>query len=280
MPFATNFDDIYKLGIKDTAKEVGVVAERVDEQIYSEGILERIYSQIRAADIVIADMTGQNANVFYEVGFAHGLDKLCILLTQNSGDIPFDLKHQRHIVYAGSIAKLQSQLRTSLEWAKTEVANRRKSGIQLKHEITASLLKRTIGNSEKPIFADVTASFRIDLFNETNSHSPEIEAIYFYAGKKWAVRQNGNECSSTASDIPAFTNRYFLAPPMRKLPKRSWAQLNFTAERCWATAFRNEETILDSYDIGGRSVIRLVTTEGSFDYEILIEAKATDDVPF
>lgn len=104
MPFSGEFDDIYKLGIKETASKHGIRAERVDEQIFSEGILDRIYRQIDGADLIIADMTGQNANVFYEVGYAHAKQKICILLTQDSDDIPFDLKHKRHIVYGGRLA--------------------------------------------------------------------------------------------------------------------------------------------------------------------------------
>lgn len=64
MPFDRNFDDIYKFGIKETAASLDVTAERVDEQIFSEGILERIYRQIDAADLILADMSGQNPNVF------------------------------------------------------------------------------------------------------------------------------------------------------------------------------------------------------------------------
>src|SRR5687768_13834868 len=89
MPFDASFDDLYRFGIKEPAKELGILAERVDEQIYREGILDRIYRQIEVADIVIADMSGRNPNVFYEVGYAHAKDKLCILLTSNADDIPF-----------------------------------------------------------------------------------------------------------------------------------------------------------------------------------------------
>jgi hypothetical protein len=91
MPFKDAFTDIYKFGIKETATRLGIVAERVDEQIYREGMLERIYRQIEAADIIISDMTGKNENVFYEVGYAHAKNKLCILLTSDASDIPFDL---------------------------------------------------------------------------------------------------------------------------------------------------------------------------------------------
>ena len=51
MPFDQLFDDRYCLGIKETAKELGILAERVDEQIYREGILDRIDRQIEVADV-------------------------------------------------------------------------------------------------------------------------------------------------------------------------------------------------------------------------------------
>ena len=218
-------------------------------------------------------MTGQNPNVFYEVGFAHGLNKLCIHLTQDSGFIPFDLKHQRHIVYESSIAKLKSELKLNLEWAKAEVATRRKSGIQLKHEITATLQK-------DQFMATVNLQFRVDLQNETGAVSPEIEAIYFYSGRKWQVRQNEHDCASTASDNPPYTHRYFLELPMRRLPPKSWAQLNFETKRIWATVFEGEKTLQSSYPVDGRALIRLVTAVGNFDYEFTIAVTAEEDIPF
>ena len=107
MPFDEAFEDVYRLGIKSACEEAGVIAERVDEQIYSETILDRIYRQIKVANFVIADMTGKNPNVFYEVGYAHAIGKSCTLLTQSADDIPFDLKQHRHIVYGGSIQRLK-----------------------------------------------------------------------------------------------------------------------------------------------------------------------------
>lgn len=98
MPFEESFKDIYLLGIKDTCEKAGAYCERVDEQIFKERILDRIFNQIAKADIVIADMTGKNPNVFYEVGYAHAIGKTTVLLTQNSEDIPFDLKHFPHVI--------------------------------------------------------------------------------------------------------------------------------------------------------------------------------------
>lgn len=117
MPFAAKFDDVYKLGIKPACEAVGAYAERIDEQIFAESILDRIYNQIAKADVIVADMTGKNPNVFYEAGYAHALGKKVILLTQKSKDIPFDLKHYPHIVYGGRITGLIPELEKKVGWA-------------------------------------------------------------------------------------------------------------------------------------------------------------------
>ena len=128
MPFDKNFDDIYKFGIKGAAEDVGAYAERLDEQLFVEGMLDRIFNQISKSDVIIADMTGRNPNVFYEVGYAHALGKIVLLLTQDSKDIPFDLIHRKHIVYGGSIKTLRDELAESLRWAinesKTQIARK------------------------------------------------------------------------------------------------------------------------------------------------------------
>lgn len=117
MPFEKKFNDVYQLGIKKACDEAGAYAERIDEQIFKESILQRIYNQIDKADVIISDMTGRNPNVFYETGYAHALGKNVILLTQNADDIPFDLKHYPHIIYGGVITELIPQLEKRVKWA-------------------------------------------------------------------------------------------------------------------------------------------------------------------
>ncbi|MBF0539640.1 MAG: hypothetical protein HQL03_15465 [Nitrospirae bacterium] len=60
--------------------------------------------------MIIADMTGKNANVFYEVGYAHASGKEVILLTQKAEDIPVDLRNFNHIVYDGKLYILKEEL--------------------------------------------------------------------------------------------------------------------------------------------------------------------------
>jgi hypothetical protein len=115
MPFDAGFTDIYQFGIKGACEDADIYCERVDEQIFLGSMLDRIYNQISKADILVADMTGRNPNVFYEVGYAHALGKNVILLTQNAEDIPFDLKHFPHIVYDKTISKLRPELAKRLE---------------------------------------------------------------------------------------------------------------------------------------------------------------------
>ncbi len=122
MPFSEDFEDVYKAGIKPAVQEAGAYCERLDEQIFHESMLERIYNQISKADLIVADMTGRNPNVFYEVGYAHALGKRVILLTQNGDDIPFDLKHYPHIVYLGKIAQLKDELAKRVSWFLSEDA--------------------------------------------------------------------------------------------------------------------------------------------------------------
>ena len=110
MPYAQKFDDIYTFGIRGACDDAGVYCERVDEQIFQGSVLDRIFNQIARADVIVADMTDRNPNVFYEVGYAHALGKPTILLTQEASDIPFDLKHFPHIVYGAKIKELRPEL--------------------------------------------------------------------------------------------------------------------------------------------------------------------------
>jgi hypothetical protein len=116
MPFSEDFRDIYENGIKAACEAAGAYCERVDEQVFQGGILQRVYNQIAKADIIVADMTGRNPNVFYETGYAHALGKQVILLTQRAEDIPFDLKDYPHVVYEGRIYKLKPELEKRVRW--------------------------------------------------------------------------------------------------------------------------------------------------------------------
>lgn len=66
---------------------------------------------------MVSDLTGRNPNVLYETGLAHACDRDVILITQNEGDVPFDLKHIRYIKYLPNqegLKKLAADLEESI----------------------------------------------------------------------------------------------------------------------------------------------------------------------
>ena len=195
MPFESDFDDIYKLGIKQSCIDAGAYCERVNEQIFNESILERIYNQISKADIIIADMTGKNPNVFYEVGYAHALGKTTILLTKNADDIPFDLKHYPHIVYNNSISTLKEELTKRVKWC---VENDRNDDTGQKVDIDIYLKDKNLSNKNIELIVDKDAypTFDITLYSNTfktfsqNDYSIGVITDINYVGASYSNRNS------------------------------------------------------------------------------------------
>jgi hypothetical protein len=187
MPFDPKFNDIYKFGIKGATEDVGAYAERLDEQIFVEGMLDRIFNQISRADVIVGDMTGRNPNVFYEVGYAHALGKITLLLTQDANDIPFDLKHRQHTVYSGSIDVLRKELAERLRWAIAE--SKRQARGAPSERLSVRLLDRDIpyagtANDVPILAATVPArSFQLPLhiLNDSYEALPGITHVYLFA---------------------------------------------------------------------------------------------------
>ena len=105
MQFGDNYDDLYQDVIKSVCEKNGYEVYRADEGLGTGLILNDIISAIKNSAIVIADITPNNPNVFYEVGFAHALEKPTILLNEKSQreKLPFDISGFRTIFYDNSI---------------------------------------------------------------------------------------------------------------------------------------------------------------------------------
>jgi hypothetical protein len=58
-----------------------------------------VWAGITGAKVLVAELTGRNPNVFYELGLAHALNKPVVLISSNQDDVPFDLQHIRVIYY-------------------------------------------------------------------------------------------------------------------------------------------------------------------------------------
>lgn len=114
IPFSTDMEDTYYLGIHETAKALGCICEKVDEIEFVGNILDKIYDSIKEANVIIAELSAPNTNVFYELGYSHGLGKPTILITKDISSTPFDVRGFNHIIYK-NIRDLRKQLTERLQ---------------------------------------------------------------------------------------------------------------------------------------------------------------------
>jgi hypothetical protein len=120
MPFDGGFNGVFS-ALESAASAAGMRCLRADKIWEHQVLIEDVVKLIASAKVVICDLTGKNANVFYEAGIAHALGQDVILIAQHESDMPFDLRHIRHVKYlnneeglrvlAGSVGKrLQSSV--------------------------------------------------------------------------------------------------------------------------------------------------------------------------
>jgi hypothetical protein len=90
MPFRSDFDEVFH-SYQDLCRELGFEAIRTDKAESNEGIMQRIISGIRISAFVIADVTEDRPNVFYELGYAQGLEKKVVVTARTGTKLPFDI---------------------------------------------------------------------------------------------------------------------------------------------------------------------------------------------
>ncbi|MHC5853121.1 hypothetical protein [Nostoc sp.] len=99
MPFRDDLKPVYTDHIRKVASEMGLSCERGDDFFSTHTIVDEIWAATYFSKLCIADCTGRNPNVFYELGVAHTIGRPVILLAQSIDDIPFDIRHRRSIIY-------------------------------------------------------------------------------------------------------------------------------------------------------------------------------------
>jgi len=118
--FNREFEDI-SITIREAVLKSNHEYIRADEVNNQYFFIEKmIEDEIKKADLIIADISGQNLNVMYELGFAKSLNKPIIIIAQKGEMIPFNVSHQRIIFYErNKLFELQHVLIKHLEKANT-----------------------------------------------------------------------------------------------------------------------------------------------------------------
>ncbi len=122
MPFTDSLTAIYNDFIKKPLEAIGYSIKRADDIFKSSSIMEDIIRSIREADIIIADLTDKNPNVFYELGRAHEGEKYVIQICQKKTEIPFDLGHIRTIIYNEDPYELNNLTKSIMKYIETYMA--------------------------------------------------------------------------------------------------------------------------------------------------------------
>ena len=115
IPFDKKNITIYESVIKPTVEESGLKCIIASEIISNRQIMSDIWAEILRANVIIAELTVNNPNVFYELGMAHSLNKHVILLTRNIKKAPFDIRPYRHILYMDTGPHWKHKLKNKLK---------------------------------------------------------------------------------------------------------------------------------------------------------------------
>ena len=111
MPFDARLNNVYRAVQSIVEDYSGCRCLRADQITRPSQITGDIWEQIQRARFLMADITDQNPNVFYEIGFSHALHKNVILLVEKGGKVPFDIQGIRYVSYtAADLASLREQL--------------------------------------------------------------------------------------------------------------------------------------------------------------------------
>jgi hypothetical protein len=118
MQFADEYNDVYNSVIRNVCSEFKIETLRIDEKHETGLIIADIIREITESSLVIADITPINQNVYYEVGYAHGIKKPTILVANKECSLPFDIAGLRVLFYENSIGgkdRFEEGLRKHIE---------------------------------------------------------------------------------------------------------------------------------------------------------------------
>lgn len=147
MPFSNaSVKSAYNHVVKPVCEEKLIGIRKADEIFSTKPVYDDIVREIQKADIIIVDITGNNPNVFYELGMAHTLkqEQTIILTNDEFDETPFDIAHFRIIQYKDTIEGKESftkQLSSTLDYILKKE--------RLLNEDEFQIVQKTLDSSEK-----------------------------------------------------------------------------------------------------------------------------------
>lgn len=114
MPFKEPFGTYYNVIIEPAVTKAQLHPQRGNSLFLPTPIMGDIWDMIQDASVLLAELTGKNANVFYELGLGHAIGKPIVLISEKMDDVPFDLQALRVILYNKDDPKWGDKLRNDI----------------------------------------------------------------------------------------------------------------------------------------------------------------------
>lgn len=123
------FDKRYRDIFEPAIIGAGFEPYRVDKDLSVKVPIEEIEKGIRSSDLCFAEITTDNPNVWYELGFAFACKKDVILICESAerkGKFPFDIQHRHVITYESNSSSDFDQLKNEITSKMTVIASKQK----------------------------------------------------------------------------------------------------------------------------------------------------------
>ena len=163
-------NEIYEL-IEDATRNLEYNCDRADKIDAPGKINTQVLERVVDSDLVIADLTRQNPNVFYELAVRHTHNKPTVQIIKNTDNIPFDLFDQRTVEISFDDYSSSKESRSKIK----EQIRAVESGDYGQNPVSAAEAQvqwRQSDNPEERNLADIT-----DALNEINSKVDELKNV-------------------------------------------------------------------------------------------------------
>lgn len=211
MPFGEWFDFYHDEIYVPAITASGLIPKRADDLYRPSAIVNDIWSLTHQARIVLADLSGKNPNVFYELGMAHAIAKPAILVTDSMADVPFDLRALRVIVYEKNAPNWGAVLREKIQISIREILDSPLESVLptfIKvHESTSSdQLTTTKVEKELVLLKQDMETLKLELQARGRSSSPLRDSLRSYISFP-ERRPAPPPVNGTTDEIVEFTRR-------------------------------------------------------------------------
>lgn len=179
--FDKRYTDIFKPAIL----EAGLEPYRIDEDVSSKILIEDIEKKISESTVCFAEITSDNPNVWYELGFAFACRKDVVMVcSKQRADFPFDVRHKSIIKYGTDSSSDYDKLRTAI----TQKLNAFKSQLPKFSKVEQT----EVGETED--LKDVEIAILGFLVGECDLEDDHV-SVYRFKNKMMEVKYNNIEIS-------------------------------------------------------------------------------------